>query len=179
MKMKHVTSLLLLTLMLVACNQPRPATATATVTAPPTTDQCYYVWAYKDLPEASQQFQQMLQKAIPEATSSVYEYGENCVYADGHSTFGAMETDINITIPVDDLKDDKATSLSLEKVLPILAAFATDHQSARIKQIEFRFHLKLKDESRYVRFQLQVGLDAIAKGLHGSALLEALNANSP
>ncbi len=179
MQMRIVTPLLLMSLMLVACNLARPATATAIVTAPPTTDQCYYVWAYKDLPKASQEFQQALQKAIPEATSSVYEYGETCVYADGHSSFGAMESDINIAIPMDDMRDDKAISLYVEKVLPLLADLAKAYPLERIKQIEIRFHLKPTDESRYVRFDLHVGLDALAKGLHGSALLEALNAHSP
>jgi len=168
MQMRIVTPLLLLTLILGACNLPNRDTVA------PNSGNCAYVWATNELPAASQQFRAALQKAIPEANGSVYEYGEDCVYADGRRTFSTMETDVRIALPVDDLKDNQALSLYVEKILPILADFPTDALPAHIKQIEFRFFTKPTDESRYLRFDLQVGLDALAKGLHGPALLEAL-----
>jgi len=169
MNRRMTPTLLLLTLILTACNLPRPATDT------PSVGNCNYVWATNELPEASAQFRQAVQAIFPEADGSAYAYGEDCVYADGQRTFGAMETDFRIVIPVKDLKDDEALSVYVEKLLPVLADFPTDSLPARIKLIEFRFFIKATDESRYVRFDLQVGLQALKDGLHGLELLQKLD----
>lgn len=180
MQTRLVTTLLLLTLILSACNLPRPATVAPegmeTETPAPNSGNCYYVWATQELPDASEKINQAVQAIFPEADGSAYAYGEDCVYADGQRTFGAMETDFRIAIPLKDLKDDEAVSLYVEKLLPVLRDFPTDSLPARIKLIEFRFFLKPTDESRYLRFDLQVGLDSLAKGLHGLELLKALEA---
>ena len=44
----------------------------------------------------------------PAASGNASYYGEDCVYADGHSTFSAMETDFYVRIPVDDLTNEEA-----------------------------------------------------------------------
>lgn len=180
MQTRLVTPLLLLTLILGACNLPYPATVTSPGVEPetlaPNSGNCYYVWATQELPEASEKFNRAIQSIFPEADGSAYAYGEDCVYADGRRTFGAMETDLRIAIPLKDLKDDEAVSLYVEKLLAVLGDFPTDSLPAHIKLIEFRFFLKPTDESRYLRFDLQVGLDALAKGLHGQELLKALEA---
>ena len=119
-------ALLLLTLMLGACSPIIPATEAipispapkivTTVSTPhidqppdgniptvtPTDSSCGYKWAYQDLPDLSSEFQQAIQELQPNAQASAYAFGEDCIYADGHKTFTAMETDFNITLQVND-----------------------------------------------------------------------------
>jgi hypothetical protein len=76
------------------------------VTAPPTYPRdCGYQWAQQSLPELSSQFMQSIQALQADAQASAFVFGENCVYADGTSTFIPMETDFNITLPVRDTTD--------------------------------------------------------------------------
>ena len=40
----------------------------------------------------------LLQAVDTNLTGNAYAYGENCVYADGHNTFAAMETDFRVKV---------------------------------------------------------------------------------
>jgi hypothetical protein len=75
-------------------------------TISPTFEGCGYQWAYEDSPKLSCGFQQWIQEFQPEAQANAYVFGEDCIYADGHSTFSALETDFNITLQVNDLSDE-------------------------------------------------------------------------
>src|SRR5574341_226341 len=136
---KHTLPILalLLNLIATACNYttqtmtPRPldggtqgpysfATITETPEDTPTYEGCYYVWASQDLPELSKKVLDALQAMDKNVTGSAYAYGENCVYADGHATFGAMETDFSIKVKVKDLKDEKALGDWIARVMKII-----------------------------------------------------------
>jgi hypothetical protein len=47
-----------------------------------------------------------MQALQPDAQANAFGFGENCMHADGTSTFLPMETDFNVTIPVSDTTDN-------------------------------------------------------------------------
>ncbi len=96
---------------------PTAATATDTSTAPPTFEGCAYVWASQALPDVSAEFDTAVRELIPEATGGAQAYGENCVYGDGHATFGAMETDFYVSLDVPDLNDEQALGDEMAKIM--------------------------------------------------------------
>ena len=57
-------------------------------------------------------------------TILVHDFGEDCVRQDGTSTFGAMETDFDVTLLVDDAKDleyiGSKTAAIIQALEPIL-----------------------------------------------------------
>lgn len=134
---------------------------------------CAYVWAQQDLPEIGQRFNADLQSLIPEATGGAYAFGEDCVHEDGSRTFGAMETDFTVDIPVSDLTDDAALGAYLERLIPFLSAYPTDSLPARLNRIDVRFFVN-EQEFRYVRFELSAGIAAYEQGLRGAELLREL-----
>ena len=143
---------------------------------PPDSDPapCAYVWAQQDLPEIGQRFNADLQTLIPEATGGAYAFGEDCVHEDGSRTFGAMETDFTVDIPVSDLTDDAALGAYLERLIPFLSAYPTDGLPARLNRIDVRFTIS-EQEFRYVRFELSAGIAAYEQGLRGAELLRELD----
>jgi hypothetical protein len=153
---------------------PTEATAFGLPPADSGTEPCGYTWAQRDLPEIGQRFNADLQKLIPSATGDAYAFGEDCVHADGSRTFGAMETDFTVDLPVRDLTDDGALGAYLERLIPFLAAYPTDGLPARLNRIDVRFFVS-EQEFRYLRFELGAGIAAYEQGLRGAALLQELD----
>ena len=86
----------------------------------PTYEGCAYVWGSQQLPELSSQLNSTLQKMSMDATGLAYTYGENCVYGDGHQTFGAMETDFRVGVKVVSVRDEAALGDWIFKVMQII-----------------------------------------------------------
>lgn len=118
--MKTKFTLLLWTLILCACSTgivspeaPPTQTATEVTSSPaftPTSDfsdtQCGWQWAYEELPELSELFDNAVKVSIPNSSSRATAFGENCLDNDGNIVyFLAMETDFHVTISVDTLDD--------------------------------------------------------------------------
>jgi hypothetical protein len=78
------------------------------------------VWGSKELPELSRRLNAELQKISLDVSGLAYAYGENCVYADGHSTFSAMETDFRIGVKVKTIRDEGALGDWIAKVMPVV-----------------------------------------------------------
>ena len=81
---------------------------------------CGYQWARQALPELSGQFQQSIELLQPGAQAYAFGYGENCVHADGTTTFLPMETDFNVTMPVGDLSDKAALGEWIVKAMQVI-----------------------------------------------------------
>lgn len=103
-------------------------------------------------------------------TGLAYAYGENCVYADGHQTFSAKETDFRVGVTVKTLRDEGALGDWIFKVMPIVLALPKDQlpgpQSGRVD-----FHFKQPDPAD---LYVTVPIDKYVKeadGLRGAALL--------
>jgi hypothetical protein len=88
----------------------------------PTYEGCAYVWASQEMPQLSREFNAELQALSTDATGLAYAYGENCVYADGRSTFSAMETDFRVGIKVVDVHDEAALGDWMQKVMQVVLA---------------------------------------------------------
>lgn len=111
---------------------PVSPTSTETPTAIPTTavpdpGACGYQWAYHDLPELSNSFQQSIQALQSEAQATAFAFGENCVRADGTvAGFTAMETDFNVTLQVADLTNESELGEWIVKVMQVITAIPAD-----------------------------------------------------
>jgi hypothetical protein len=155
---KSAISLLVLVFILLACafpglENPAPVGVTpqALTVSPipnsnlteitPTYEGCAYVWASHDLPELSKKVNAALQAKDSKAGGSAYAYGEDCVYADGHGTFSAMETDFRVQILVQDLKDEASLGNWIVEVMSVIDALPPTElsgpQPGRV-DIEFR-----------------------------------------
>jgi len=142
----------------------------------PTSGNCAYVWASQELPNLSQKVYQALQAVDPNITGNAYAYGENCVYSDGHSTFGAMETDFRVKISVQDLKDENALGDWIARVMGVITNLPPDELSGpQLGRVEFAFS-KSETENLF----LNVSISKYRKqppGLTGSELYRILNSN--
>jgi hypothetical protein len=84
---------------------------------------CGYQWAYQDLPELSNSFQQSIQTLQPGAQATAFAFGENCILSDGSiAGFSAMETDFNVTLQVDDLANEADLGEWIVKVMQVITA---------------------------------------------------------
>lgn len=87
----------------------------------PTLPPCGYQWAYQDLPELSNAFQQSIQGLQAEAEANAYAFGENCVLEDGTiAAFLPMETDFNITLQVADLSNESDLGDWIVKIMGVI-----------------------------------------------------------
>jgi len=94
--------------------------ATITSTPPSGYGNCGYQWAQQGLPELSDEFQQSIQGLQPDAQTHAYAFGEDCIYADGHKTFSAKETDFNVTLQVSDLSNETELGEWIVKIMQVV-----------------------------------------------------------
>jgi hypothetical protein len=195
-KPQSLTFLLLLTLVICACSSVDMVTpagsgpsqvvdipsVTPTELAPvstdvtPTFEGCGYVWASQALPDLSVKLNDALQAADPAMTGSAYAFGENCVYADGHSTFGAMETDYRVKVTVVDLKDEKALGASIIRVMDVISKLPADEIAGpQPGRVEFTF---TKSDSENLSFNVSISkYKSLAPGLSGAEIFRLLSTN--
>jgi hypothetical protein len=95
-------------------------TPTPPMTITPTYEGCYYVWANQSLPEITEKLDAAIRKLQPTASANASAFGENCVYADGHSTFGAMETDFYVYLSIESRSDEDAMGNWIAQVMPVI-----------------------------------------------------------
>ena len=107
--------------------KPMETLATPHIEQPPDgPGDCGYQWAYQDMPELSSSFQQSIQNLQPEARAYAFAFGENCVRADGGTTFLPMETDFNIALQVSDLTNPSDLGEWIVKVMQVITAIPPD-----------------------------------------------------
>ena len=163
-----------------ACSQPvSTATQDVTVTNSPDQQQltpCAFVWATQQLPDVSGQIKSGLAAAgLSDATARTEAFGENCVEGDGTvRSFGAMETDFYLQLPVSDLSDRSTLGDQLEKALAVLDQFppgtVPGPQPGYIG-VEF----SAGQDTLNLRFTVSAGKSARDQGLHGADLVAALS----
>ncbi|MBV6397505.1 MAG: hypothetical protein HFACDABA_03119 [Anaerolineales bacterium] len=140
---------------------------------------CYYVWASQELPEIGAELQSVLQDVLPGAEARAQAYGENCVAEDGSSTFGAMETDFQVTIPVADLDDSAALGKALEQaLLIIIERFPRPVVPGGMDgYVEFSFTAGA--DTFGLRAPIALAKELLEQGLGGAELLQALENRRP
>ena len=149
-----------------------PGPHDATTVAPPDQLGCAYQWAYQDMPELSSEFLRSIQEIQPEAQASAYAFGENCIRADGTSTFGAMETDFNITLQVTDLSSDSELGDWIVKVMEVITSIPPDQiMGPRPGRVSMTY--QSSGEQKTVNFYIDQ-YQALPPGLSGAEIYQAL-----
>jgi hypothetical protein len=84
------------------------------------------MWASQPLTDLTLDLQAALTNLHPESQGFAFAFGEDCIYQDGSKTFGAMETDFNVTLPVADLADENMLGEWIVKVMDVIEALPAD-----------------------------------------------------
>jgi hypothetical protein len=157
---------------------PNAITAVATASVPLQTPadyprDCYYNWAYKSLTELSEQVQAVVRELYPDAKAHAQAYGEDCIYADGHADFIAMETDFFVTLEVASLNDDAEAGTMIRRTADlILSRFPTGvTPGPRPGRFSYRFTSAGKE--RIMSFET-AAFQMLPPGLTGADLMQAL-----
>jgi hypothetical protein len=110
---------------------------------------------------------------IAYTSARAYAFGENCLNAQGEvQYFATMETDFELVLPVPALADRESVGNRTADVLAVLAHdFAPD---ATPGPQPGRIALIVSDGSHEAHLSVPQGqaADVVARGLHGSALLD-------
>jgi hypothetical protein len=139
---------------------------TATIT--PSEEPCAYVWAHQGAPELTQKIDTAVRNLNPAANANADLFGEDCVYADGRSTFGAMETDFYVHLPSDDLTNEEAFGNWMAQVMQIIVQIPREEIQGNYGFVEFWFE-KSDAEHVIVRVPIQKYIDE-AQGKTGAEL---------
>ena len=118
-------------ILLNACSLPPTQTPpTFPATQPPTSSSgygnCGYQWAQQGLPELSEEIQQAVQGLQSSAQANAFAFGENCIHADGHANFIAMETDFNITLQATNITDANECGEWVVKIMQVILDIPKD-----------------------------------------------------
>ena len=174
--MKRFTLSLCL-ILLNACSLPfTPAPPNLPATLTPTAESyggnCGYQWAQKDLPELSGEFQQAVQELQPEAKANAFVFGEDCVYADGHAVFSAMETDFNVTLHISDLSDEAELGEWIVKVMQIIEDIPPEKiDGPRPGRVSMEF--RSGSEQKFIKFYIDQ-YQSLPTGLSNREIYQAL-----
>lgn len=135
--------------------------------------QCAYTWAYHDLPEISSELQQEVEKVIQNTESHATACGEDCLHANGSTSFTAMETDFYIVIFTGDLMDDQELGNLVENILIIVNKFVTTNiPGPKEGFVEITF--RNEEEAHIIRVPIQLGKKILLERIHGADLIRAL-----
>ncbi len=112
----------------------------------------------------------------PNLTGSASAYGEDCTYADGHSTFSAMETDFQVKVTVPDLQDESSLGNWVIKAMDVINKLPPDELAGpQPGRVQFEF-----DKSASENLFLNVPIDVYrsqAAGLSGAEVFKLFNHN--
>ena len=157
---------------------PDRVTAVASATVPLQTPaeyprDCSYNWAYKSLPRLSEQVQAVVRELYPDAEAHAQAYGEDCIYADGHADFIAMETDYLLTLQVSDLDDDAEAGTMIRRTADLLLARFPTGETPGPKPGWFRYRFTSVEQERYMSFNT-ADYQKLPPNLTGAELIRAL-----
>jgi hypothetical protein len=116
-----------------------PGVELAAITFTPPYEGCGYMWAYHDDPELTAKVSEAVRAMDPTASANAQLFGEDCVYADGHSTFGVMETDFYVRLPANDLTDENKFGFWIKQVLDFVTSLPDEEIQGNKGFVEFSF----------------------------------------
>ncbi len=105
----------------------------------PTYEACGYMWAYHDDPQLTAMLDEAIRALDPAASANAQRFGEDCIYADGHSTFSTMETNFYIRLPVDDLTTEEKLGDWIKQVMNFVTTLKEDQVQGNMGFVEFSF----------------------------------------
>jgi hypothetical protein len=136
------------------------------------------MWASHELPELSQKVEKSIQAVDPNLTGGAYAYGEDCVYADGHSTFSTMETDFKAKVSVNDLNDEKSLGDWIVRVMDVIVKLPADEfPGGQPGRVEFEF-TKSASETLFLNVSI-AKYQSQAAGLTGAEIFRLFKNNNP
>ena len=142
-------------------------------TTAPNPQDCGYQWANQNLPELSSSFQASVQALQPQAQASAYAFGENCMLPDGSvGGFGAMETDFNVTLKVNDLTNESELGEWIVKVMQVIENIPPEQivgpQPGRVSMI-----FQSNGDQKIINFYINQ-YEALSPGLSNAEIYQAL-----
>ena len=133
------------------------APANEAVTSPPASSTpqgpCGFMWASKDAPELTASFDDAVKALNSEATGRAELFGEDCVYADGSATFGVMETDFFVRLPVSDLGKEEEFGNWVAQVMQIVTQIPRETLPGNYGFVEFTFE---KNSAERIVFRVPI-----------------------
>jgi hypothetical protein len=145
-----------------APTQESPSTDTAVSnTETPTLayEGCAFSWAYQDAPELTKKLDDAIKKINSRASATATIFGEDCIRADGSKTFGAMETDFKVRLPVDDLTQHEEFGNWIKEAMQIVTEIPREELSGpKDGFVEFWFE-KSEAENIILRVPIKKYLD--------------------
>ena len=131
---------------------------TETLATDPAYEGCAYTWAYHDDPALTEKLNTQIQALDENANASATLFGEDCLYADGHSTFGVMETDFYIRLQVEDLSDEEPLGNWIHESMEVVTQLPREEiQGGRYGFVEYYF--ETESEKITLRVPIQKYLD--------------------
>jgi hypothetical protein len=101
---------------------------------------CAYNWAYQALPELTKELDAAVKELDSRASAQATAFGEDCISPDGSATFGAMETDFYVRLPVEDLSTEEAFGNWMSQVMEVVIQIPREEmQGPNYGFVEFRF----------------------------------------
>jgi hypothetical protein len=143
-------------------------TAAITPILTPAYEGCAYTWAYHDIPELTKKVNSLVRAIDPAATANATAFGEDCIYADGNTTFAAMETDFYVHFVVKDLTSEETFGNWMAKVLPLIVKLPREEIQGNYGFVEFSFE-ETEMKKLIVRVPIQRYIDE-ARGKDGMEL---------
>lgn len=126
-----------------------PSTETSTLAY----EGCAFTWAYHDDPELTEKLNSDVKKLNPDANATATLFGEDCIRADGSTTFGVMETDFTVRLPADDLSKDEDFGNWINDVMKIVIKIPREEIQGRYGFVEFWFE---KSETENINFRVPI-----------------------
>lgn len=119
-----------------------------------TNEACAFMWAYQDAPELTTKLDTAVKEINSNASATATIFGEDCIRADGSKTFGAMETDFKVRLPVDDLTQHEEFGNWIEQVMQIVIEIPREELSGpKDGFVEFWFE---KNENEKITFRVPI-----------------------
>lgn len=128
---------------------------TNTATEEPSAFQgCAYTWAYRDAPELTQAINAKVKGLNPNADAVATQFGEDCLKADGSVTFGVMQTDFKVRLPVDDLtREDDFGNWIAQVMQAVIEIPREDIPGPNFGFVEFRFE---KNDAEHIALRVPI-----------------------
>lgn len=152
------------------------ATEEVLPTDTPAVQGCAYTWAYHDAPELTRTLDKKIKEINPDAIATATQFGEDCLKTDGSVTFGVMETDFTVRLPVDDLAKEEEFGNWVAQVMQVVIAIPReDIPGPNYGFVEFWFEKNGPDHIVF-RVPTQEYLNN-AQGKSGAELFRMFNNN--
>lgn len=119
----------------------------------PTNEGCAFVWAYHDAPELTEKVDTAVRALDERASAHASLFGEDCIYGDGRSTFGVMETDFYIRLSVDDLTTEEAFGDWIAQVLTFITQIPREEIQGNYGFVEFWFE---KNDAEHIVLRVSI-----------------------